>query len=192
MLEIRPAKCHTRESVDPVISSVSGILDRPPSRAIDGMSRHCERSEAIQRQQASKMDCVAFLAMTRIDTPPLSRARITPELCMILPPSEIKGAGNAGCPMHPQPRVQRSRKHTSVVTVGLTGITRHSRTQWFYGLFRALPGDRALLSPSPAEDASRQLDASVEASGPHDFAVRNKARSSVSAIRVHRIPRPRP
>jgi hypothetical protein len=31
-----------------------------------------------------------------------------------------------------------------------TGITRHSRTQWFYGLLRALPGDRALLPPSPA------------------------------------------
>jgi hypothetical protein len=32
-----------------------------------------------------------------------------------------------------------------------TGIARHSRTQWFYGLFRALPGDRAFLPPSPAE-----------------------------------------
>ena len=30
-----------------------------------------------------------------------------------------------------------------------TGITRHSRTQWFYDLLRALPGDRALLPPSP-------------------------------------------
>jgi len=31
-----------------------------------------------------------------------------------------------------------------------TGITRHSRTQWFYGLLRALPGDQACLTPSPA------------------------------------------
>jgi hypothetical protein len=30
-----------------------------------------------------------------------------------------------------------------------TGITRHPRTQWFYGLCRALPGDRAFLPPSP-------------------------------------------
>ena len=56
-----------------------------------------------------------------------------------------------------------------------------------YGLLRALPGDRAFLSPSSAEMNSRQLDAGVEASGPHDFAVR------FSAIRqarfsVHRIP----
>ena len=26
-----------------------------------------------------------------------------------------------------------------------TGITRHSRTQWFYGLYRALPGERILV-----------------------------------------------
>jgi hypothetical protein len=62
-----------------------------------------------------------------------------------------------------------------------TGITRRSRTQWFYDLFRALPGDRALLPPSPADmfclspvgpTQLRELDASIGASGPHDFAVR--------------------
>jgi hypothetical protein len=36
--------------------------------------------------------------------------------------------------------------------------------------------------------ASRELDASVGASGPHGFAVRLKRRSSLSAVRVHRIP----
>jgi hypothetical protein len=34
------------------------------------------------------------------------------------------------------------RTHTS--NNEYTGIARHSRTQWFYGLCRALPGDRAL------------------------------------------------
>ncbi len=29
--------------------------------------------------------------------------RVAPELCLNVPPKE--GAGNAGCPMHPQPRV---------------------------------------------------------------------------------------
>src|ERR1700730_17132721 len=47
-----------------------------------------------------------------------------------------------------------------------------------YGLFRALPGDRAFLPPSPAKIASRELDASVGASGPHDFAVRKLHRPS--------------
>src|SRR5712672_4585681 len=72
------------------------------------------------------------------------------------------------------------RTHTS--SNEYTGIARHSRTQWFYGLCRALPGDRALLPPSFADrfclspvgpTQLRQLDASVGASGPHDFAVRN-------------------
>ena len=42
-------------------------------------------------------------------------------------------------------------EHTSVVTTGTPEITRHSRTQWFYGLFRALPGDEFVLSPSLAD-----------------------------------------
>jgi hypothetical protein len=44
----------------------------------------------------------------------------------------------------------------------------------FNGLFRALPGDRALLSPSPA-DNSADLTPTIEASGPHDFTVRFSA-----------------
>jgi hypothetical protein len=36
--------------------------------------------------------------------------------------------------------------------------------------------------------SSRRLDAGVEASEPHDFAVHLKRRSSYSAISVHRIP----
>ena len=43
------------------------------------------------------------------------------------------------------------KKHTSIVTTVTPEITRHSRTQWFYGLFRALPGDEFVLSPSSAD-----------------------------------------
>jgi hypothetical protein len=39
-----------------------------------------------------------------------------------------------------------------------------------------------------AKFTSAKLDAGVEASGPHDFAVRNKRLSSLSAVGVHRIP----
>src|ERR1700682_1349857 len=72
------------------------------------------------------------------------------------------------------------RTHTS--NNEYPGITRRSRTQWFYGLLRALPGDRALLPPSSADmfclspvgpTQLRELDTSVGVSGPHDFAVRN-------------------
>ena len=59
--------------------------------------------------------------------------------------------------------------------------------QWFYGLFRALPGDRAFLPPSPTKIAFRRLDASVGASGPHGFAVRLST-VRYRHISVHRIP----
>src|SRR6266403_1217155 len=51
--------------------------------------------------------------------------------------------------MHPRPRVQMKKAHERSHHRS-TRISRHSRTQWFYGLLRALPGDQALLSPSPA------------------------------------------
>jgi hypothetical protein len=41
------------------------------------------------------------------------------------------------------------KKHDELVTTGSLETTQHSPHEWFYGLFRDLPGDRALLSPSP-------------------------------------------
>jgi hypothetical protein len=72
---------------------------------------------------------------------------------------------------------------TRVSHHGHTGNTRHSPRNGFNGFLRALPGDRACLSPSlarrvrpvRADIAIRKLDAGVEASGPHDFAVRCRA-----------------
>ena len=76
----------------------------------------------------------------------------------------------------PGARCARSRAcsvvNTRVSHHGHTGNTRHSPRNGFNGLLRALPGDRALLPPSPAKVVFRKLDASVGASGPHDFTVR--------------------
>jgi hypothetical protein len=55
-----------------------------------------------------------------------------------------------------------------------TGPPKHSGTpcaNGFNGLLRALPGDRAFLSPSLREILAK-LDVSVETSEPRDFAVR--------------------
>jgi hypothetical protein len=65
-----------------------------------------------------------------------------------------------------------------------------------YGLLRALPGDRALLPPSPcglmihlepgwAGCISARLDASIGASGPHDFAVRDRLRQRSRRTSYH-------
>jgi hypothetical protein len=68
--------------------------------------------------------------------------------------------------------------------------------QWFYGLFRALPGDRLSCHRRPRETlAPRKLDASIGASGPHDFAVRSLAvRPRAKSTRRHgqRPPHPIP
>ena len=73
------------------------------------------------------------------------------------------------------PAVSCERKHT-VVTTGSPDVSGIPCANGFNGFFRALPGDRAFLPPSPCE--TTKLDASVEASGPHDFAVRKPMPSS--------------
>src|SRR5437762_12243802 len=57
------------------------------------------------------MDCFAALAMTSkhtFTTPP----RDAPEPLMNLPPKE--GVGNAGCPLHPRPRVHLVRGNRNI------------------------------------------------------------------------------
>src|SRR5258708_2860674 len=124
-----------------------------PSLRANG-SRECAPDdrlrEAIQLWRRATESWIAssqvLLAMTARYGLPISR-RNASELCMKLPPPE--GVGNAGR------RCTRSRAcsvvNTRVSHHRSTGTSRHSRTQWFYGLFRALPGDRACLPPSSAE-----------------------------------------
>src|ERR1700676_677807 len=71
---------------------------------------------------------------------------------------------------------------------GHTGIIRHSLRNGFNGFLRALPGDRACLTPSLAKVVFRKLETSGGASGPHDFSVRIRRASSLRAVNVHRIP----
>src|SRR5450631_2717324 len=107
-----------------------------------------------------------------------SRGAMRPSRAFIFRPSE--GVGNAGCPLHP-PRVhfvvvERTRVTTStpespgiparngfnayVVLSPVTGLFCHRRQRIKF-----------CLSPvGPTQ--LRELDASVGASGPHDFAVR--------------------
>jgi hypothetical protein len=77
------------------------------------------------------------------------------------------------------------KKHTSVVTTGLpksSGIPR----AMVYDLYRALPGDRALLSPSPVEITSANL---TPASRRQNHTTSSSASRAVrqQRIGVHRI-----
>ena len=74
-----------------------------------------------------------------------------------------------------------SARCTRVFTAVAPEITRHPRTQWFYGLCRDLPGDRAFLPPSLANEfanltpASRRQDHTILPSA-------NKALSSEAPL----------
>ena len=67
--------------------------------------------------------------------------------------------------------------NTRVSHHGYTGSPGIPARNGFNGFLRDLPGDRAFLPPSP-RGTFRRLDASVEASGPYDFAVRQHTPSS--------------
>ena len=113
----------------------------------------------------------------------------------------------------PGARCARSRvcslESTRVSHHGHTGNTRHSPRNGFNGLYRALPGDRAFLPPSPAKVASTDLtpasgrqDHTTSPSGPvstkatrrfwyqsrRSFSEGGSASLVVRHCRVHRIP----
>ena len=104
-----------------------------------------------------------------------------PEFCNLTPPKD-EDAGKTGCALHPRSRVQMHIKNTH------TSIQVQRRQS-------GLPCAMALrlISCSPrrpglfatvTNELLRQLDASVGASGPHDFAVR------ISVARLATLTRP--
>jgi hypothetical protein len=72
---------------------------------------------------------------------------------------------------------------------GHTGNTRHSPRNGFNGYFVLSPVT-GLSCHRRYADCSAKLDASVGASGPHDFAVREATSLVADIARVHRIPHP--
>jgi hypothetical protein len=97
-----------------------------------------------------------------------------------------EGVGNAGWQAHPQPRVEKITRELVTTVAPVHPAFPHANG--FNGFLRALLGDRALLPPSPA-GVPPTLDASVGASGPHDFAVRLRP---ISSAPPKRPPHPAP
>ena len=90
------------------------------------------------------------------------------------------GASAAACAVVESTRVSHH---------GHAGNVRHSPRNGFNGFFRALPGDRAFLPPSPARIASANL---MPASGHQDHTTSPSASAPLvlRRQRVHRIPHP--
>ena len=91
----------------------------------------------------------------------------------------------------PGARCTRSRawcvESTRVSHHERTGITRHSRTRMVLTVSFVISPVIGLSCHRRHADISAKLDASVEASGPYDFAVRISTVRQ-KRIRVHRIP----
>jgi hypothetical protein len=104
-----------------------------------------------------------------------SRGVARPRFCMNVALERTEGAGKAGCRLHPW--VPCNKKHGGRTT-GSTGITPAFPAQWFTAYF-ALSPVTGLSCHRRRRSCLHRLDASVGASGPHDFAVRwSRARRS--------------
>ena len=118
-------------------------------------------------------------------------ARFARGLACSFRPLQSEGAGNAGRPMRPIAAcagivVERTR--VSQVTPESPGIPRAMVLTVSFVLSPVI----GLFCHRRRRDTSRQLDASVEASGPHDFSVRKISALVSGATCVHRIPHQRP
>jgi len=151
-----PRECGASSTLRPLgsIADVSGILDHPPSRVTT--------PGVWYRYEFSNNSRCSF---------PISRLDV-PEVCQNFPyPLDQRAQGIPGARCT-RGLVCNSARKKRTRAYRFSGGNPAFPAQWFYGLFRTLPGDRAFLPPSPAKVAFRELDASVGASGPHDFAVR--------------------
>ena len=92
----------------------------------------------------------------------------------------------------PGARCARSRawwvESTRVSDHGHTGNTRHSPRNGFTVSFALSSVTGLVRHRRPSGKSPPTLDASVGASGPHDFAVHLKRPSSHAPLSVHRIP----
>ena len=109
---------------------------------------------------------------THVRIPAARNARAMHDSC----PSNLEGAGNAGRLVRPQPRVvcSKTRALVTTVTPETPGIPR----AMVLTVSSALSPVTGLCCHRRQRSCLRQLDASVGASGPHDFAVRKQAPSS--------------
>ena len=116
-----------------------------------------------------------------------SRGAMRPSFASIVTlQKEQEGAGKAGCALHPRSRVHEcTKKRTRAYRS--SGGNPTFPAQWFTAYF-VLSSVTGLSCHRRPQDISRELGASVGASGPHGFAVRVGSRSSLATLRVHCIP----
>ena len=118
-----------------------------------------------------------------------SRGADVPSVCQTRSLAKVRAQGKPGARCT-RSLVCKSKKHTSK-SPQVPPDHPAFPARRFDGLFHVLPGDRLYcLRRKRNAKHRRQLDASIGATGPHGFAVRDIYRSSFRYCRAHRIPRP--
>jgi hypothetical protein len=154
-------------------------------------------SNRLQRWIASSLSlpCANALrlsqAMTSARTSTSPRCASRPGYAAFVSRQTQRAQGMPGARCAPAASRAKTKKHTSVVTTVTPVSPGIPRANGFNGFLRALPGESGFVVTVAGNDAKhrRQLDASVEASGPHDFAVRF---SRVRLVAPKRPPHPAP
>jgi hypothetical protein len=120
-----------------------------------------------------------------------SRGAMRPRFASTSPSFRTEGAGKAGCRLHPRSCAQKAHEWTT----GSTGSLRLSLREWFTAYFVLSPVTGFLATvalrmtdaarPRLGGHISAKLDASVGASRPHDFAVRDRLRQRSRRTSYH-------
>ena len=149
-----------------VLSAVYGGAVHPSAKATPRWrTRHCRRrppccSSMPPCRRSSRSRCRRLRPArnrkyVEYDFKQPMRVRILAARCarglQIHSPSEKEGAGKAGCALHPRSRVQCALGKSAHEHTGSAETLRPSLRNGFNGLYRALPGDEFVLSPSQTD-----------------------------------------
>jgi hypothetical protein len=146
-----------------------------------------KKSELLSVFAKAAADKSLTLAMTRISHTSTFSQRDPPESCTN--PSAHRGRGECRMPKRTRSLAWKNKNHTSIVTAGTRRFhPAFPHADGFNGFLRALPGDRAVLPPSPADHPANL----TPASGRQDHTTSPSAYAPLvfGRNRVHRIPRP--
>src|SRR4051812_32772369 len=110
-----------------------------PQRKMKFVAAHTAGGHhAARRPRDERFACNRINARARVLAAEFARA-----LLSVSPSSRTKGAGKAGRRLAPE---VRTRKTHAGLTTGVAGRPAFP-AQWFYGLWRALPGERCTIAP---------------------------------------------
>jgi hypothetical protein len=129
----------------------------PPQRSI-GMAL---APDATHRVRGTRAESIFAIQIVRAVSH--SRGTSRPSFASTVAPKNAEGAGKAGCRL--APTVHCAKVALQEAAQRHTGEAQHTAfpAQWFYGLCRALPGERCTIAPV----ALRMADAADPVGPPH-------------------------